>query len=97
MATSPHEPNRELERLNQEIRELRSELQRDRRRLPGDDDPLRLSVIATAAGVLALAAFTTFLIALLDTAMPLWVAALIVAVFYAPIALALRATVRGRR
>jgi hypothetical protein len=97
MASTSREPGRELERLNQEIEELRRELQRQRRHRPGDDDPFRLSVVATTAGVLAVAAFTTCLIAVLATAMPLWLAALIVAVFYAPIALALRATVRGSR
>jgi fatty acid desaturase len=97
MASTSQEPGRELERLSQEIQELRRELQRERRHHPEDDDPFRLSVLATTAGVLALAAFTTFLIAVLATAMPLWVAALIVAVFYAPIALALRASVRRSR
>jgi uncharacterized membrane protein YqjE len=41
---------------------------------------------AAVVGVLALAALTTCLIAALDTAMPLWVAALIVAVVYGAIA-----------
>jgi hypothetical protein len=97
MAGTSQEPGRELERLNQEIQELRRELQRERRHRRGDEDPFRLSVVATTAGVLALAAFTTGLIAALATAMPLWVAALTVAVFYTPIALALRAGVRGTR
>jgi fatty acid desaturase len=90
------EAGRELRRLSQEIEELRAELRATRRRAWDDDDPFRLSVIATTAGVLALAALTTGLIAVLDTAMPLWAAALIVAVFYTPFAIALRAAVRRR-
>ena len=47
---------------------------------------------AGVAGLFALAALTTAIIAALDTAMPLWLAALIVAVVYAAVAgvLALR-------
>jgi uncharacterized membrane protein YqjE len=41
---------------------------------------------AGVAGLFALAALTTCVIAVLDTAMPLWLAALIVAVVYAAVA-----------
>jgi uncharacterized membrane protein YqjE len=47
-------------------------------------------------GLLALGAFTTFLIAVLDTAMDTWLAALIVTVVYAAIAGVLALTGKGR-
>jgi len=47
-------------------------------------------------GVGAFAALTTCLIAALDTAMPLWLAALIVAVVYAAIAAVLALTGKGK-
>ena len=51
---------------------------------------------AGIVGLLALAAFTTFLIAVLDTAMDTWLAALIVTVVYAAIAGVLALTGKGR-
>jgi uncharacterized membrane protein YqjE len=51
---------------------------------------------AAAVGVLALAALTTCLIAALDTAMPLWLAALIVAVVYGAIAGVMALTGRNK-
>jgi uncharacterized membrane protein YqjE len=47
-------------------------------------------------GLLALGAFTTFLIAVLDTGMDTWLAALIVTVVYAAIAGVLALTGKGR-
>lgn len=51
---------------------------------------------AGLVGLLALGAFTTFLIAVLDTAMDTWLAALIVTVVYAAIAGVLAPTGKGR-
>ncbi|MCW2989998.1 MAG: phage holin family protein [Solirubrobacterales bacterium] len=51
---------------------------------------------AGLVGLLALGAFTTFLIAVLDTAMDTWLAALIVTVVYAAIAGVLALTGKGR-
>ena len=51
---------------------------------------------AGVVGLLALGAFTAFLIAVLDTAMGTWLAALIVTVVYAAIAGVLALTGKGR-
>jgi uncharacterized membrane protein YqjE len=51
---------------------------------------------AGVVGLLALGAFTAFLIAVLDTAMETWLAALIVTVVYAAIAGVLALTGKGR-
>jgi MFS family permease len=51
---------------------------------------------AGIVGLLALGAFTAFLIAVLDTAMDTWLAALIVTVVYAAIAGVLALTGKGR-
>ena len=51
---------------------------------------------AGVVGLLALGAFTAFLIAVLDTAMDTWLAALIVTIVYAAIAGVLALTGKGR-